>query len=169
MSAAKIIKEILKERRTTITDFAWMLKMPEQTLRNKLHRDTMSFECVKNYIDVLDCDLKMIDRKTSLIYDSQEESGEVARQSVAVSVPVDMLEDLQRESKEDSLTISDYICELLGYGRQYRDKERKKRDYAAWKEKQRQKEEKYKAEQEKKEVSDIDGKGQTAEGQGERI
>ena len=169
MSATKIIKEILKNRRCTITDFAWMLKMPEQTLRNKLHRDTMSFECVKNYIDVLDCDLKMIDRKTSLIYDSLEENGEVARQSVALSVPVDMLDDLRRESKEDDLTISDYICELLGYGRQYRDRERKKKSYAAWKEKQRQKEERYRAEQEKKEVSDIDGQGETAERQGAGI
>ena len=169
MSATKTIKEILKERRTTITDYAWMLKMPEQTLRNKLHRDTMSFECVKNYIDVLDCDLKMIDRKTSMIYDSQDTSGDTVRQSVAVSVPMDMLADLQSESKADGLTISDYICELLGYGRQYRDKERKKRDYAAWKEKQRQKEERYKAEQEKKEGDLIDGQGETAEGQGEGI
>ena len=166
MSAAKIIKEILKERRTTITDFAWMLKMPEQTLRNKLHRDTMSFECVKSYIDILDCDLKMIDRKTSLIYDSQEESGEVVRQSVAVSVPVDMLADLQSESKADGLTISDYICELLGYGRQYRDKERKKTKVAEyWENLEKKKAEK--EERKKGEGDLIDGQGETTEGQGE--
>lgn len=66
MGASKRIKQIMIERDTnvkTLTEEIDFVSSP-QALSNKLYKDNFSFSEVEKIADILDCDVKIIDRQT---------------------------------------------------------------------------------------------------------
>ena len=62
MAGAKPIKQILIERDMTIKQLAGALGIEHQSMRNKLYRDSFSYEEVVKIADILSCDVKIITR-----------------------------------------------------------------------------------------------------------
>lgn len=68
MGARKQIKQVMIEKNIKVSELAEKIGMKSQPLSNKLFRDTMSFSDVVEIADVLDCDVKLIDRKTGKVF-----------------------------------------------------------------------------------------------------
>ncbi|MDY4822370.1 MAG: helix-turn-helix transcriptional regulator [Candidatus Onthovivens sp.] len=64
MSATKLIKQIMIERNMTVKDLAEKLEIKPQSMSNKFHRDSFSFNEVVKIADILDCDIKIVTRDT---------------------------------------------------------------------------------------------------------
>ena len=69
MGASKKIKMVLVDRELTQVDLAKITGKHIQTLRNLLHRDSMSYETVESIADALGCDIVFKDRVTGKIYE----------------------------------------------------------------------------------------------------
>lgn len=63
MGATIHIKQALKAKGKTGKEYAEEHGIPYQTLRNKLSRDSMTFEAVEEIADNLGCDVVLIDKK----------------------------------------------------------------------------------------------------------
>lgn len=68
MAGAKAIKQILIERDMTIKQLAEALEIEHQSMRNKLYRDSFSFEEVVKIADILNCDVKIIARDSGKVF-----------------------------------------------------------------------------------------------------
>ena len=64
MAAAKIIKQLLIERKMSVKQLAEVLGINAQSMSNKLYRDNFSFDEVVKLLDILNCDVKVITRDT---------------------------------------------------------------------------------------------------------
>ena len=64
MSATKLIKQIKIERNISVKDLAEKLDIKPQSMSNKFHRDSFSFNEVVKIADILDCDIKIVTRDT---------------------------------------------------------------------------------------------------------
>jgi DNA-binding Xre family transcriptional regulator len=64
MGATKQIRQLLIEKDLKIKDLADLLEIKEQSARNKLYRDTFSYEEVERIADLLNCDVRIIMRDT---------------------------------------------------------------------------------------------------------
>ncbi len=64
MSATKLIKQIMIERNISVKDLAEKLDIKPQSMSNKFHRDSFSFNEVVKIADILDCDIKIVTRDT---------------------------------------------------------------------------------------------------------
>ena len=64
MGAGKIIKQLLLERNMSVKDLAEKMSIIPQSMRNKIYRDTFSYDEVVKIADILDCDVKIITRDT---------------------------------------------------------------------------------------------------------
>ena len=62
MSATKLIKQIMIERNISVKDLAEKLDIKPQSMSNKFHRDSFSFNDVVKIADILDCDIKIVTR-----------------------------------------------------------------------------------------------------------
>lgn len=62
MSATKLIKQIMIERNISVKDLAEKLDIKPQSMSNKFHRDSFSFNEVVKIADILDCDIKIVTR-----------------------------------------------------------------------------------------------------------
>ena len=62
MAGAKAIKQILIERDMTIKQLADAIGIEHQSMRNKLYRDSFSYEEVVKIANLLNCDVKIITR-----------------------------------------------------------------------------------------------------------
>lgn len=65
MGAAKVIKQLLIERDTSVKELAEKMGIQAQSMSNKLYRDTFSYEEVEKIADILGCDVKLITRDTN--------------------------------------------------------------------------------------------------------
>lgn len=68
MAGAKAIKQILIERDMTIKQLAETLGINHQSMRNKLYRDSFSYEEVVKIADILSCDVKIITRDSGKVF-----------------------------------------------------------------------------------------------------
>lgn len=64
MGASKQIKQVMIEKNVKLNELAEKIGMKPQPLSNKLYRDTMSFSDVEDIADILDCDVKIVDRES---------------------------------------------------------------------------------------------------------
>lgn len=68
VAGAKAIKQILIERDMTIKQLAEALEIEHQSMRNKLYRDSFSYEEVIKIADILNCDVKIITRDSGKLF-----------------------------------------------------------------------------------------------------
>lgn len=68
MSASKAIKKILIDKNMTIKQLAEMLGENPQVMRNRLYRDTFTYDDYVYIANLLGCDVKTIDRQTNAEY-----------------------------------------------------------------------------------------------------
>lgn len=68
MGALKKIKAILLSRGMTQIDLARHAGKSIQTLRNLLHRDSMSYATVEELLDSIDCEIVFRDKQTGKIF-----------------------------------------------------------------------------------------------------
>ncbi|WP_455544054.1 helix-turn-helix domain-containing protein [Intestinibacter sp.] len=68
MSATKLIKQIMIERNISVKDLAEKLDIKPQSMSNKFHRDSFSFNEVVKILDILDCDITIVTRDTEKIF-----------------------------------------------------------------------------------------------------
>lgn len=68
MAGAKTIKQVLIERGMTIKQLAEILGITHQSMRNKLYRDSFSYEEMLKIADILNCDIKVITRDSKKQY-----------------------------------------------------------------------------------------------------
>lgn len=62
MAGSKVIKQLLLERGMTVKDLAEKLDIENQSMRNKLYRDSFSHAEFIKIADMLGCDVKTITR-----------------------------------------------------------------------------------------------------------
>lgn len=67
MAGAKILKQLLVERNMNVNELAERLGIKPQSMSNKLYRNNLSFDEMRNICDILNADLKAVTR------DSQKE------------------------------------------------------------------------------------------------
>jgi len=68
VAGAKAIKQILIERDMTIKQLAEALGIGHQSMRNKLYRDSFSYEEVVKIADILNCDVRVITRDSGKMF-----------------------------------------------------------------------------------------------------
>lgn len=68
MSASKKIKQIMIDKSIKNSELANLINMNSQALSNKLYRDSMSYSDVEFIANALECDVRLVDRKTGKIY-----------------------------------------------------------------------------------------------------
>ena len=64
MGASKAIKQLMQEKNIGIKDIAGALGINNQSMSNKLYRDTFSYKEVVSIAENLNCDVKIIMRDT---------------------------------------------------------------------------------------------------------
>lgn len=64
MGASKQIKQVLLEKNIKVAVLAEKIGMKPSALSTKLYRDKMSYSDVLEMADALECDVKLVDRKT---------------------------------------------------------------------------------------------------------
>lgn len=69
MAGAKVIKQLCIERGVTLKSLADMLNIAPQSMRNKLYRDSFSYEEMIKIADLLNADVKIITRDTNKAFD----------------------------------------------------------------------------------------------------
>ena len=69
MNTSKILKDILSVKGITIAEFAGMVDRAPQTIYNMIYRNSISCRTLESWLDTLDCDIVVIDRKTGEIYE----------------------------------------------------------------------------------------------------
>lgn len=62
MGAAKRIKQIMIERDISVKDLATLMGITQQSMSNKLYRDTFTFDETSHIAELLNCDIKFITR-----------------------------------------------------------------------------------------------------------
>lgn len=68
MGASKQIKKAMLEKNIKVAALAEKIGMKPSALSTKLYRDAMSYSDVLEMADALDCDVKLVDRKTGKIF-----------------------------------------------------------------------------------------------------
>ena len=62
------LKQICLDKNMTLAELANMYGMETNAFYVKLNRNTMSFDTVEQIMDVLECDVVFVDRKTKKVY-----------------------------------------------------------------------------------------------------
>lgn len=68
MGLAKNIKKCLIDKDMKVSDLAGLLNTDVKALSVKLSRDSLSYKSIESIADALDCDIKLVDKKTNTIY-----------------------------------------------------------------------------------------------------
>lgn len=68
MGIAKNIKKCLLDKDTKISDLASLLDTDVKALSVKLSRDSLNYKSIENIANALDCDIRLVDKKTNTIY-----------------------------------------------------------------------------------------------------
>lgn len=92
MSGKKVIKEMMNQRGLNIKDMAEKLDIKEQSMRNKLTRDSFSFKEVQSIAEMLDFDITIDDKNWS------DTSEGIAKK---LDVPVKFVDDMKLLRKEN--------------------------------------------------------------------
>lgn len=64
MDASKVIKQLMQERGISIADMAKLLGLAQQTISNKLYRNTWTVKDLCHIADLLNADVKIVTRDT---------------------------------------------------------------------------------------------------------
>ena len=68
MGLAKNIKKCLIDKDMKVSDLAGLLDTDVKALSVKLSRDSLSYKSIESIAEALDCDIKLVDKKTNIIY-----------------------------------------------------------------------------------------------------
>jgi DNA-binding Xre family transcriptional regulator len=68
LAGSTIIKQLLIERDMNIKELAEKFEVSHQSMRNKLYRDTFTFEEMLRIADLLECDIEVITRDTKKVF-----------------------------------------------------------------------------------------------------
>ena len=68
MGIAKNIKKCLLDKDMKISDLASLLDTDVKALSVKLSRDSLNYKSIDNIANALDCDIRLVDKKTNTIY-----------------------------------------------------------------------------------------------------
>lgn len=63
MAGKAEVKHMLKISHTTAKELAGMLNINEQSMRNKLYRDSFTYEEILHIADLLGFDIELVERK----------------------------------------------------------------------------------------------------------
>ena len=69
MGSAEKVRKVLREKGITQIELAKRAGKSEQTLRNLLSRDSMSYATVETLLDAVDCDIVFKDRHSGRIFE----------------------------------------------------------------------------------------------------
>ena len=68
MGLAKNIKKCLIDKDMKVSDLAGLLDTDVKALSVKLSRDSLSYKSIESIADALNCDIRLVDKKTNAIY-----------------------------------------------------------------------------------------------------
>lgn len=68
MSASNIVKHLMIERGIHAKDLALCLDIQEQSLYNKLSRDSFTYKEMEKIADYFNCDIQLVTRDTNKVF-----------------------------------------------------------------------------------------------------